>query len=145
MMGGQGGYGGQQGAAVGMMGGQGGMMGGQPGMMGAQQHKPSAPLGLGAAGGDLQAARAWKLFIGQISFNLSEADLFPFFSQFGTILELVLLRNNDGRNRGCGFLIYSTQEEANNCLNSANGVVLPSDARGRPLLVKYANQKQAMG
>ena len=113
------------------------MMGG--GMMPGMQ---AGPLGMGDAGGNLAAAKAWKLFIGQISFSLSEADLFPFFQQFGTILELVLLRSNDGRSKGCGFLIYSSQAEAEAAMASANGAVLPNDVRGRPLMVKYANSSR---
>jgi RNA-binding protein Musashi len=89
----------------------------------------------------LQAAKAWKLFIGQISFDMAEGDLFPFFSQFGTILELVLLRNQgDGRHKGCGFLVYSSAEEAEAAL-AANGAVMPNDARQRQIMVKYANAK----
>lgn len=99
-------------------------------------------MGAGAAGGNLQAAKAWKLFVGQVSFGLSEPDLYPFFAQFGTILELVLLRSSDGRNRGCGFLVFSSQAEAEACIASANGAVLPNDPKQRALLVKYANQRQ---
>lgn len=76
---------------------------------------------------------------------MQEADLYPFFAQFGTVLELALLRQPDGRHRGCGFLTYSTQEEAEMAITSANGVIMPNDTRQRPLMVKYANAKQTQG
>jgi RNA recognition motif-containing protein len=100
---------------------------------------------MGAGGPQLVAAKAWKLFIGQLSYNFSEPDLFPFFSQFGNILELVLLRTPDGRSKGCGFLIYSSQEEAENAIAQGNGQVLPNDVKARPLMVRYANVKQGAG
>jgi hypothetical protein len=122
------------------MGGMGGMgMGGMGGGMkaGAQQG-----LGIGNQNGNLQAAKAWKLFIGQISFDLAEPDLFAFFSQFGTILELVLLRNpgDGGRHRGCGFLVYNSAQEAEAALQ-ADQATLPNDPRQRKISVRYANQK----
>jgi hypothetical protein len=73
-----------------------------------------------------------------------ESDLFPFFQQFGTILELALLRQPDGRHRGCGFLTYASQAEAEAAIASANGVVMPNDTRQRPMTVKYATSR-AMG
>jgi len=149
------GYGGMGGMSnMGAMGGMGGMgmntmgmgMGmGMPGMgmgMGMGGAKGGQALGIGNANGNLQAAKAWKLFIGQISFDCNEADLFPFFAQFGTVLELVLLRNpGDGRHRGCGFVIYNSSDEANNAIQNANGTILPNDHRHCSIVVKYANQK----
>jgi hypothetical protein len=128
--------GGMQGMGMGGM-GMGGMgnMGGGMGRMGQ-----SGVMGIGDQNGNLQAAKAWKLFIGQISYDLSEGDLFDFFSQFGTILELVLLRNqSDARHRGCGFLVYNSLQEAEAAL-AANNTKLPNDIRQRPIMVKFANK-----
>jgi hypothetical protein len=123
------------------MGGMGMGMGGMGGGMGGGGSKGGQVMGIGNQNGNLQAAKAWKLFIGQISFDLAEPDLFPFFSQFGTVLELLLLRNpGDNRHRGCGFLVYNTAEEAQTALQ-ANDAVLPNDTRQRKILVRYANQK----
>eukprot|EP00878_Enallax_costatus_P014269 GHUV01014925.1.p1 GENE.GHUV01014925.1~~GHUV01014925.1.p1 ORF type:complete len:227 (+),score=45.45 GHUV01014925.1:632-1312(+) len=139
-MGGMGGMGNQMGG-MGGMGNQMGMGGGMGGNMGAMSTSQRGVMGIGNENGNLAQAKQWKLFIGQISFTLNEGDLFPFFSQFGTILELVLLRGNDGRNKGCGFLIYNSQEEAENAIANANGATLPNDMGRRPLMVKYANQR----
>ncbi|KAF8067108.1 HNRNPA1 [Scenedesmus sp. PABB004] len=129
--------GGMMGGGMGMMPG---MMGMMPGMMGGGGAMGAAAGG-GAGSAALAAAKAWKLFLGQVSYTLTEADLFPFFSQFGNVLELVLLRMPDGRSRGCGFIIYSTQAEAELAMANANGAVLPTDARARPITVKYANSR----
>ena len=97
------------------------------------------PAALGAAGA-LAAAKAWKLFVGQISFDLTEQALFPFFSRFGTILELALPRT-DGRSRGYAFLTYSSQGEAVAAIEGANGAVVPDDPHARPLTVRWAENR----
>jgi RNA recognition motif-containing protein len=88
----------------------------------------------------LSAAKAWKLFVGQISFDLTEDQLFPFFSQYGTILELALPRT-DGRSRGYAFLTYAAQSEAVAAIESANGAVVPGDPHARPLTVRWAENR----
>ncbi|GBF87652.1 hypothetical protein Rsub_00363 [Raphidocelis subcapitata] len=107
------------------------MRGGGPGLMAALPPGPAATLA---------AAKAWKLFVGQISFDLTEEQLFPFFSQYGTILELALPRT-DGRSRGYAFLTYSNQGEAVAALEAANGAVVPGDAHARPLTVRWAENR----
>lgn len=69
--------------------------------------------------------------------------MFPFFSQFGTILEFVLLRNpgDGGRHKGCGFLVYNSAEEAEAAIKGGHGAVMPNDPRNREIMVKYANQR----
>jgi RNA recognition motif-containing protein len=104
-----------------------------PGLMGPGAAAP----GPNAA---LAAAKAWKLFVGQISFDIDESILHPYFSQFGTILELALPRT-DGRSRGYAFITFSNQSEAQAAIDSANGAVIPQDPRARPLQVRYADQK----
>jgi hypothetical protein len=99
-----------------------------------------AALSGGGAGGALAAAKAWKLFVGQISFDLSEEQLFPFFARFGTILELALPRT-DGRSRGYAFLTYSSQAEAQACIEGADGAAVPGDPRARLLTVRWADNK----
>jgi len=126
---------GMGGAGMGMGGGM-GMHGGMGGMM-------MGGMGMGMGGGPasaLAAAKAWKLFVGQISFDLSEDQLTPYFSQFGTILEFALPRT-DGRSRGYAFLTYSSQTEAQAAIDGANGAIVPSDPRARPLTVRWADAK----
>jgi CUG-BP- and ETR3-like factor len=81
-----------------------------------------------------------QLFVGQISFDLTEDQLHPFFAQFGTILELALPRT-DGRSRGYAFLTYSSRAEAQAAIEGANGAVVPSDPRARALTVRWADNK----
>lgn len=118
-----------------------GMMPGAMGMgMGGMGMDGSSAAGAGGQASLLSQAKAWKLFIGQISFDLTEEQLYPYFAQFGSILELALPRT-DGRSRGYAFLTYSNQSEAQAAIEGGNGAVIPSDPRARPLTVRWADNK----
>ena len=52
-----------------------------------------------------------KLFVGALPYSVTEADLFPLFSQYGEILELHIQRDWLGRSKGCAWLRYSSVEE----------------------------------
>ena len=54
-----------------------------------------------------------KLFVGNLSFNVTENELEDTFAQYGTVLEANLMMDRmSGRPRGFGFVTMSTQEEA---------------------------------
>lgn len=87
-------------------------------------------------------ANEWKLFVGQVPYECSEFDLWPIFSQLGEVLELVILRS-EGRSKGCGFVTYATRETAELAAARLNGQVsLPSDHRGKRLVVRFADKKK---
>ena len=77
----------------------------------------------------------------QVPFDATEQDLWPFFSQIGNILELVVLRTGPGgKSRGCAFVTYQDRMLAEKAIRQLDGqVVLPNDPRGKPLIVKFAN------
>ncbi|GAX75371.1 hypothetical protein CEUSTIGMA_g2815.t1 [Chlamydomonas eustigma] len=144
---------------AGMMGG--GMMGGgmnagvasvagsmnMPGRS-VQNSMASSSRGVATQGklGDQQggAAKQWKLFIGQVPFEAQESDLWPIFNDLGNIQELVILKNPQGRSKGCAFLTYESRSSAEAAIEQINGkVCLPSDNKQRVLLVKYAMPGQS--
>src|ERR1700751_189104 len=69
-----------------------------------------------------------KLFVGNLSFNLTENDLQDAFAAHGTVTEANLMMDRaTGRPRGFGFVTMSTPEEAQKAAESINGQ--PVDAR----------------
>jgi hypothetical protein len=79
----------------------------------------------------------WKLFIGQLDFSMNEDDVADVFSQAGEIDSVKILRTNDGRSKGCGFICYSNRFMADTAISQFQGRVLPGG--NRPLTVKFAS------
>lgn len=124
---------------------------GAAGQMGPQgsgsQAAGASPFGMGssppapkstATPAELEAARPWKLFIGQLPFETSEGDLWQLFRPYGEILEAIILRNTEGRSKGCAFVSYRTQAMADLAIQRLNGTPIPHDPRGKNLVVKLA-------
>ncbi|XP_078359721.1 CUGBP Elav-like family member 3-A isoform X1 [Oculina patagonica] len=103
-----------------------------PGMPNAMQVKP-------AEGESRSEDR--KLFIGMISKKATEDDLRMMFSPFGTIEELTILKDSDGKSRGCAFLKFPTRMQAQNAIaemhNSTTMEGCPS-----PIVVKFADTEK---
>jgi hypothetical protein len=129
----------QQAGGMGGMGAMGGMGQAAAGGSGMRAGHHGALRPTNASQQQVADAKPWKLYLGQLSYATSEEDLAAFFGQFGTILEVAVLRGNDGRSKGCAFLSYSTQEEAQGAL-AASGLALPTDPKQRAITVKFAEQ-----
>ncbi len=66
-----------------------------------------------------------KLFVGNLSFNLTENDLQDAFAAHGTVTETNLMMDRaTGRPRGFGFVTMSSAEEAQKAIDSLNGTML---------------------
>jgi hypothetical protein len=72
---------------------------------------------------------------------MSEADLMPIFAPIGGLAEVAVLRGQDGRSKGCAFVSYLGQAQAEQAVAQLNGKTLPGDPRAKPIVVKYANQR----
>jgi len=80
-----------------------------------------------------------KLFVGQIPRTMGEEELRPTVSQFGTVIELTVLRDRATQmHRGCAFLIYSTKDEAMAAIQGLNNLITLPGAK-MPLQVKLAD------
>jgi cold-inducible RNA-binding protein len=81
-----------------------------------------------------------KLFIGNISYNTSEAGLRSFFEEFGPLLSVKIATDRDtGRSRGFGFIEFEDRDKAEQAINSRNG----ADLDGKQLVVNEARPKEA--
>jgi cold-inducible RNA-binding protein len=80
-----------------------------------------------------------KLFIGNISYNTSEAGLRAFFEEFGPLLSVKIATDRDtGRSRGFGFIECEDREKAEQAINARNGAELD----GKALVVNEARPKE---
>src|SRR5437763_8856978 len=80
-----------------------------------------------------------KLFVGNLSFNVTENQLQDAFAAHGTVLETNLMMDRaTGRPRGFAFVTMSSPEEAEKAISAMNGATLD----GRNLTVNEARPKE---
>jgi cold-inducible RNA-binding protein len=80
-----------------------------------------------------------KLFVGNLSFSLGEAELKQMFEQKGGVESVTVMRDlNTGRSRGFAFVEMSTDEAAQKAITELNGFAV----EGRNLTVNEARPKQ---
>ena len=79
-----------------------------------------------------------KLFVGNLSFNITENDVQDAFAAHGTVLETNLMMDRaSGRPRGFAFVTMGSPEEAQKAVDALNGANLD----GRNLTVNEARAK----
>src|SRR5574339_883741 len=80
-----------------------------------------------------------KLFVGNLSFKITENDLQDAFAAHGTVVEANLMMDRtSGRPRGFGFVTMGTPEEAQKAIDALNGASLD----GRNLTVNIARPRE---
>ncbi len=80
-----------------------------------------------------------KLYVGNMSFQTSEAELRAHFEQFGSVTDIyVAMDKFTGRPRGFAFVTMGTPEEAKAAIEKTHGV----DLGGRTLQVNEARPKE---
>jgi RNA recognition motif-containing protein len=83
-----------------------------------------------------------KLFIGNLSFSTSDADLKELFSTVGTCERAtVLMDRMSGRSRGFGFVEMGSAEEAQRAISQLNG----RELQGRSISVSEARERSQGG
>ena len=76
-----------------------------------------------------------KLFVGNLSFNVTENDLQDAFAAYGSVVETNLVTDRTtGRPRGFAFVTMSSPEEAQKAIDALNG----KELGGRALNVNIA-------
>ena len=80
-----------------------------------------------------------KLFVGNLSFNTTEAQLRDAFSAFGVVAEINLMMDREtGRPRGFGFITMSSEAEAQAAISGMSG----KSVDGRDLTVNIARPRE---
>jgi RNA recognition motif-containing protein len=79
-----------------------------------------------------------KLFVGNLSFNLTDADLEQLFAQSGKVISVSIPTDRDtGRKRGFAFVEMDTEAEAEKAIDNLNG----REVDGRQLAVNISKPK----
>ena len=80
-----------------------------------------------------------KLFVGNLSFNVTENDLQDAFAAFGTVTEVNLMMDRaTNRPRGFAFVSMASKDEADKAIQGMNGKQLD----GRALTVNEARPRE---
>lgn len=80
-----------------------------------------------------------KLFVGNLSFNVTENELQDMFAEHGSVLEANLMTDRmTGRPRGFGFVTMGSAEEAQTAITAMNG----KQVDGRALTVNEAKPRE---
>ncbi len=83
-----------------------------------------------------------KLFVGNLSFEVTENDLQDLFTTFGPVSEVNLMMDRStGRSRGFAFVTMATPEGAQTAIQGAAG----KDLKGRNLTVNEARPREERG
>jgi cold-inducible RNA-binding protein len=80
-----------------------------------------------------------KLFVGNLSYNVTENDLQDLFAQHGTVVEAnLMLDRTSGRSRGFAFVTMESKEAADAAIQALNG----KNWEGRNLSVSEARPRE---
>ncbi len=80
-----------------------------------------------------------KLYVGNLDYGVTDAQLSEHFSQAGTVTDAVVIKDRySGRSKGFGFVTLSTPEEAQAAIQMFDG----KDMGGRNIVVNEARPKK---
>jgi cold-inducible RNA-binding protein len=79
-----------------------------------------------------------KLYVGNLTYGITDADLTKLFEAHGTVvLSQVIMDRDTGRSKGFGSVEMKTDQEAQAAITALNG----QDSGGRPLTVNEASPR----
>ncbi|KAI3448122.1 hypothetical protein Pfo_004787 [Paulownia fortunei] len=79
-----------------------------------------------------------NLYVKNLDDSIGDDKLKELFSPFGSITSCKVMRDPKGISRGCGFVAFSSSEEASRALSEMNGKMIV----GKPLYVALAQRKE---
>lgn len=80
-----------------------------------------------------------NIYVGNLSYRLTDSDLEEMFAQFGTVKSAkVIMDRETGRSKGFGFVEMESDESGNEAINSLNG----AEHGGRNLRVNEARPRE---
>ena len=81
-----------------------------------------------------------NIYVGNLSWSMSDDDLSNLFTQFGSVTSAKILKDKvSGRSKGFGFVEMETDEEANNAIANLN----ETEIQGRKIIVNQSQPRPA--
>lgn len=82
---------------------------------------------------------AKKLYVGNLSYGMTDASLKELFAQSGTVESATIITDRmSGRSKGFGFVEMGSDEEAKSAIDTFNG----KEVEGRKLTVNEARPRE---
>jgi len=83
-----------------------------------------------------------KLYVGNLSYEVSESDLKQMFEEFGKVESAsIIMDKYSGQSKGFGFVEMDSQTDAQSAMEALNG----KDVKGRTLIVNEARPRPEGG
>lgn len=85
---------------------------------------------------------AKKLYVGNLSYDVTEDELSQAFTRCGQVSGVQIIKDREsGRSKGFAFVEMTDDDEAEQAINTMTG----QDLRGRPLTVDHARERSRSG
>ncbi|MCB0404207.1 MAG: RNA-binding protein [Bdellovibrionales bacterium] len=85
---------------------------------------------------------AKKLYVGNLSYEVTEDELTQAFTRCGQVSGVQIIKDRDsGRSKGFAFVEMADDEEAEQAISTMTG----QDLKGRPLTVDHARERSSRG
>jgi len=85
---------------------------------------------------------AKKLYVGNLSYDVTDSDLENLFSPHGTVQSAQVIMDRDaGRSKGFGFVEMNSDQEGQAAITALNG----TESNGRALTVNEARPREERG
>lgn len=82
---------------------------------------------------------AVKLYVGNLPYSTTDADLNELFAQYGTVVSATVIMDRDsGRSKGFGFVEFDADDAAKAAIEALNG----KENGGRNLVVNEARPRE---
>lgn len=80
-----------------------------------------------------------NIYVGNLSWNMSDEDLNNLFTEYGTVSSAKILKEkNTGRSKGFGFVEMDDEEAAKSAISSLN----ETEVQGRKLIVNESQPRE---
>ena len=89
---------------------------------------------VGAADQTAERDRTQRLFVNNLAWSMTNAELIEIFRPFGEVFWARILERDDGKSKGCGFVQMRSGLDARRAIDGLNGAMI----KGRKLMVSEA-------